>query len=104
MIHAAEALRDGATFPPMLACHDGLVYWLADGFHRYHAHRRAGLKQIQVDVREGMLREAILYSVGANAAHGLRRGNEDNRKAIMTLLRDEEWVKWSNRDIPADAA
>ena len=36
--------------------------------------------------------------------HGLRRGNEDNRKAIMTLLRDEEWVKWSNRDIPADAA
>ncbi|HET8700465.1 MAG TPA: hypothetical protein VFL97_02220 [Nitrococcus sp.] len=44
-------------------------------------------------------REAVLHSVGANAAHGLRRTNEDKRRAVLTLLNDEEWGKWSDREI-----
>ena len=47
----------------------------------------------------GSRRDAILYSVGANQAHGLRRSNADKRKAVMTLLGDEEWSQWSNREI-----
>ena len=47
-------------------------------------------------------RDAILYSVGANAAHGLRRTQEDKRRAVELLLRDDEWSKKSNRWI-ADA-
>jgi hypothetical protein len=31
------------------------------------------------------------------AAHGLRRTNEDKRRAVLTLLRDEEWSKKSQR-------
>lgn len=41
----------------------------------------------------------MLFSVGANAMHGLRRTNEDKRKAVETLLADEEWSKWSDREI-----
>ena len=31
--------------------------------------------------------DAILYSVGANASHGMRRTNEDKRRAVRTALR-----------------
>jgi hypothetical protein len=36
---------------------------------------------------------------GANESHGLRRTNEDKRRAVVTLLNDEEWSGWSNREI-----
>lgn len=101
----AERLREGVVLPPVVAFFDGVVYWLADGFHRYHAHRRAGREAIAVDVHDGGLREAILYSVGANTEHGLRRSNEDKRKAVETLLtheiasKDENGDPWNNCDI-----
>jgi len=31
--------------------------------------------------------------------NGLRRTNEDKRKAVLTLLNDAEWAKWSDREI-----
>jgi hypothetical protein len=50
-------------------------------------------------VHPGTRRDAVLFSVGANAAHGLKRTNEDKRKAVMTLLTDPEWGTWSNAEI-----
>ena len=41
----------------------------------------------------------FLYAVGANASHGLRRTNTDKRRAVVRLLRDYEWSKWSDREI-----
>ena len=41
----------------------------------------------------------MLFSVGANAAHGLRRTNEDKRRAVLTLLHDPEWREWPQRRI-----
>ncbi len=41
------------------------------------------------DVRTGTKRDAILFSVGANATHGTRRTNEDKRRAVMTLFTNE---------------
>jgi len=54
---------------------------------------------IYADVRTGTKRDAILYSVSANDAHGLRRSNEDKRKAVLTLLNDGEWARWSDSEI-----
>ena len=95
----AEAIKDGAEFPPVVVFFDGTAYWLADGFHRYEAHAEAGAHEIPADVRQGSQRDAILYSVGANAAHGLRRTNDDKRRAVMVLLGDPEWSKWSDREV-----
>lgn len=95
----AEALKAGEKFPPVTVFHDGAEHWLGDGFHRFHAHRHAGLDSIAVEIRTGTQRDAVLFSVGANAAHGLRRSNEDKRKAILVLLKDPEWTKWSDREI-----
>jgi len=40
----------------------------------------------------------------ANAAHGQRRTNADKRKAVMTLLEDEEWSGYSNEWLAEKAA
>lgn len=95
----ADAMTNGATFPPITVFFDGSDYWLADGFHRYHAAKRAGKATIAVDIHQGTRRDAVLHSVGANASHGLRRTNADKRRAVETLLRDEEWTGWSDNRI-----
>ena len=38
----AEAFRRGDELPAAMVFHDGTSYWLADGFHRYHAARSSG--------------------------------------------------------------
>lgn len=96
--YAAE-MTDGSPFPPLTVFYDGESYWLADGFHRLAAAQRLNAMLINVDVRQGTRRDAVLYSAGANALHGLRRSNQDKRRAVQTLLTDEEWGQWSNREI-----
>jgi hypothetical protein len=95
----AEAMRGGAELPPVTVFHDGADHWLADGFHRRRAAELLGLAEIAADVRQGTRRDAILHSVGANAAHGMRRTNDDKRRAVLTLLDDPEWSAWSDREI-----
>lgn len=95
----AEAIADGAVLPAVTVFYDGATYWLADGFHRAAAHDQLGLADIAADVRQGTQRDAVLYSVGANASHGYRRSNADKRRAVLTLLNDPEWAKWSDREI-----
>ncbi len=95
----AEAMQAGATFPPITVFHDGQTHWLADGFHRVAAAEQAGLDGVPCEIREGTFRDAVLYSVGTNATHGLRRTNQDKRRAIETLIEDPDWSQWSDREI-----
>lgn len=89
----------GDKFPPLVVFHDGRRHWLADGFHRFYAATNVGVRQIECQVQQGGLRDAVLYSCGANSSHGMRRTNEDKRRAVTRLLEDEEWSKWSNNEI-----
>lgn len=95
----AEAIKEGVEFPPADVFHDGADFWLGDGFHRYFAYKKAGKDSMPATVHEGTKRDAILFAVAANTAHGMRRSNEDKRKAVTTLLADPEWVQWSDRKI-----
>jgi hypothetical protein len=94
-----EALAYGAEFPAVTLFYDGSHYWLADGFHRFFAAKKHGTVSIPAEVRQGTRRDAVLYAAGANATHGLRRTNADKRRAVLTLLKDVEWQRWSNREI-----
>lgn len=94
-----EAIREGVEFPPVVVFFDGETHWLADGFHRVNAATQAGLEEVSADVQQGTRRDAILYAVGANASHGLRRTNADKRRAATMLIHDEEWEKWSDSEI-----
>ncbi|WOS64259.1 hypothetical protein [Sinorhizobium fredii] len=95
----AEAMNAGAEFPPVILFSDGEGYWPGDGFHRIAASRSLDRETINADVREGGKREAMLFAVGANANHGLRRTSADKRRSVLAMLRDPEWSKWSDREI-----
>jgi hypothetical protein len=87
------------NLPPITVFHDGKTYWLADGFHRFAAATKLNRMKMPCEVLVGTKREAILYACGANSGHGLRRTNEDKRRAVERLLADEEWASWSDRKI-----
>lgn len=95
----AEAMQGGAEFPPVIVFSDGAAFWLADGFHRMLAAHKLGRESMRADIRKGTVRDAILFSVGANAAHGRPRTRADRRHAVSTLLRDDEWSGWSDQVI-----
>ena len=94
-------MKNGDAFPPVIVYHDLSVgqYWLADGFHRCAAAAEVGLTEIEAEVTNGTRRDAILEAIRANAAHGVRRTNEDKRKAVFTMLTDDEWSQWSDHKI-----
>ena len=86
-------------FPPVILFTDGQNYWLGDGFHRVLAAARAGLTEIAADVRQGTQRDAVLFGISANSAHGLPRSNADKRKAVTLMLGDAEWSQLGDREI-----
>jgi hypothetical protein len=96
----ADLMLDGTEFPPitLYRLDDGRLI-LVDGFQRLHAAKHNESTEIQADILEGTERDAILYSAGANATHGLLTSKEDKRKAATLLILDEEWTEWSDRKI-----
>lgn len=104
----AEIYREGGSgkMPPITVwyCSENNQNYLVDGFHRVEGARRAGLSQLPFIKKSGTYREAVLYSVGVNSNHGLRRTSEDKRKAVLTLLQDSEWSKWSDNFIAKKTA
>lgn len=96
-----KSMQEGTQFPPIVLYYDGSDYWVGDGFHRLAAHREVHgqTATIAAKVHAGGQRDAVLHAAGANAAHGLPRSNADKRRAVETLLRDEEWGTWSDREI-----
>lgn len=95
----ADAIKLGDEFPPVLVYFDGVHYYLTDGYHRYHAHKKAEKVSILCSVVNGTFRDAVLHATSVNAKHGMRRTHADKRKAVMTLLDDFEWSDWSNAEI-----
>lgn len=95
----SDAIKMGDEFPPLLVYFCGTHYWLVDGYHRYHAHKKAGKAGVTCDVVNGTFTEAVLKAASVNTKHGMRRTHADKRKAVMTLLDDFEWKDWSNAEI-----
>jgi uncharacterized ParB-like nuclease family protein len=80
----AEAEREsGAVFDPLTVFKDRAgAHWLADGFHRLEAAKQNGRKKVMCEVIDGEYADALRYSLGANARHGLRRTAEDKAFAV----------------------
>lgn len=96
----AQAMRDGDQFPPLQVYEVDDECFVVDGWHRVYAADRAGLTDLPARVTVATdKRDAILASAGANTRHGLNRTNDDKRKAIRTVLLDEEARQWSDREI-----
>jgi hypothetical protein len=95
-----ELMREGVVFPPVVVFHDGTDYWLADGFHRVAAAKRARPNQpIDVDVHQGTQSDAQWYSYGVNKTHGQRRNVKDKERAVKAALRHPGGASRSDREI-----
>jgi len=89
--HYTEILLEGKDkFPPIDLFFDGKSYWPSDGFHRYHAHKRAGFLDIESNVSTGTKRDAFLACLKANDKHGKPRTAEERRRVIRMALDDVE--------------
>jgi hypothetical protein len=98
----AEAMRAGEKFPPLVVfTNDNVTFHLSDGFHRENAYRLAypDALEIECEVHPGGRPDALLFACGANAAHGRQRSHLDKRQAVLSLLRDDTWSQWSDREI-----
>lgn len=85
--------------PPKVFFVEGKLV-VVDGFHTIESAKRNRFTEIEIIIAgEGTLRDAILFSLGVNAEHGLNRSNEDKRKAVEVMLDDSEWTLWSNQAI-----
>ena len=83
----AEAMTEGATFPPAVVYFDGADHWLAEGFHRKAAAKAIGAVSMLCELRTGSRLDALLCSLASNQAHGLRRTSADKRRAVEGMLR-----------------
>jgi hypothetical protein len=93
----ADAYSNGVSLPPLTVVHDGSSYWLADGFHRRFGADRAGLDRVPCEVYKGTLYDARWLSYAANQTHGLRRTNDDKRRAVQLALKHPNAAEMSDR-------
>lgn len=93
----AERMLEGDEFPPVDVVCDGATFWLAHGFHRYHAACRNHTTTIMAHVTNGTLPDAIWISLGANRLNGKRLSRADKEKAIRMAL--EKFPEKSSRAI-----
>lgn len=94
-----EAYVSNATMPPLTVFYDGADYWLADGFHRWHAARKASVDKVSCDLKRGTLEDARWFSYAANQTHGIRRSNLDKQKAVKAALLHPNGAKLSDSAI-----
>ena len=80
-------LGDGVELPPVVAFNDGEKHWLADGYHRWHAHKEIEATDIAVQVFPGSREEALRFSLRANAAHGKRREPGDYARSYAIAVK-----------------
>jgi hypothetical protein len=98
--HYTEVLLEGKDkFPPIELWFDGKWYWPSDGFHRFHAHKRAGFKDILSNVNQGTKRDAFLASLKANSKHGKPRTPEERRWVVRVALEDVELGEKTDTEI-----
>jgi len=97
--HYTKELLEARDFPPVDLYFDGKHYWLSDGFHRWHAHKRAGHKDINSIVSKGTKRDAFIASLKANAHHGKARTPDERRYVVQMALEDIELGELSDQQI-----
>lgn len=95
----AEKLSDGIKFPPLLVVSDGTTNWLVDGYHRYHASKKVGFRDIQADVVQGTKLDAQVLAMGVNSNHGLQRDGMTKRKVVEAALVHPHTKDKSDREI-----
>lgn len=87
-----ERYREGKKMDPIEVCGThNMGFFIVDGHHRYEAMKRAGFppeREIAVNVADARIDQSVVkwLAAGANTAHGMRRTNDDKRRAVEMAL------------------
>lgn len=93
----ANKYRNKVELPPLLVGDDGEAYWAIDCFHRLEGAKAAGIKKVECQVVSGELDDFRWLALSQNQSHGLRRTNEDKRRAVEMAL--QQHPDYSDRRI-----
>ncbi len=95
-----DLIQEGAEFPPIVVFQKTEdTYILSSGFHRYEAHKRLELTDINAEVRHGNHIDILIEAIQSNAKHGIRLTNEDKWHSVKLILNDSEGKNWSDNHI-----
>jgi hypothetical protein len=98
--HYTEILLEGKDkFPAIDLWFDGKSYWPSDGFHRFHAHKRAGFLDIEAAINLGTKRDAFTACLKANSKHGKPRTPDERRYVVQMALEDIEYSNATDHTI-----
>lgn len=96
--YAALMAADPPTeFDPIDVFDIGGTFYLAHGWHRYHAAQRAKLDTIACSIIEGTMEEAFEFALAANKKNGRRLTRKETWNAIDVALR--QFSHWNNSRI-----
>lgn len=100
----ARLLKEDHTFPAITVFmnqteNEEPEYYLADGFHRLQAYQNNGKEEIPCEIYKGSKLVAKFYAAGCNGTHGLKRSNQDKKKAVTTVLTDSTWKRMTDSEI-----
>lgn len=93
----ADAMKRGDAFPPVDLYGTAAQCWIGDGWHRVLATSTAGSCEVDATLHPGGRSDAIRHALRANATHGVRRTNEDKRRAVEVAL--AEFPELSSRAV-----
>ncbi len=91
----------GHRFPsPVVFVDPEEMYWLGDGFHRVMADQKNGCEAVEVFVKPGTLKDAILWNLKANReSQGLPFAKGDLSKAVSLMLTNSMFSGCSRMEI-----
>ena len=95
----ADDLANGDLMPPPLVFDDGDNLWMCQGFYRLRAAKACGKDEIECEVREGTLQDAIWAAIPSNREHGLRRSHADIIKVIKMAVQHPNALETTQADL-----
>jgi hypothetical protein len=95
----AENMLHGDKFPPILIYVVNGEKLIADGFHRYFAHKKNNKTSIDVDERASDMDSYILKCTSANNKHGKRPTHKDKIRSLARMLLIVEVSLWQDKEI-----
>lgn len=85
----AEAMLNGAEFPPVTVFDSGIHLFCVDGFHRVEAHKVAQIEQINAVVLPGDEDDALAYARRfSNRKNGQRLTRADIKAIILEVIHE----------------
>lgn len=85
----AEAMLQGATFPPLTVVEDQGTYYLLDGWHRHAAWKQVGMGKIPVKIKDISRDQWFAVALAENTKHGRPLTQKEKVTAILRLRRSK---------------